>query len=296
MTKAKTTATATATAPAAAPTLDDDLALMYEAQVAELEAPPASEERPSLHLVEPAPEPEPEPVAEPVAAPEVAPLARTCPKCEAQVAALPGVWSEEHGLCKACAAPLLRKEEAAARKAAKTCACGNWKWADKPLCRDCHEKQRAEQEAARLVCPKCGGKKERHHKVCGSCYRAARPAPLSKPNGKGKPARPEGKVDPKVQAKAAARKQGQELLNALRAEKLEDEFPGAKVKRDNPGDPMVTIAFNGDSYTMLDPTRASALAATRKAKAERHAANKRAKAAAARSGSNQNGKSQKKGK
>ena len=124
-------------------TRDEAMDILREANGLCEEA-PASEERPSLHLVTPVPPAVTE--AEPEFAPEVAPLARTCPQCGAQVANLPSVWSEQHNLCKVCAAPRIYKEQAEARKQAKTCACGNWKRADHPLCRDCYEKQRAEQE------------------------------------------------------------------------------------------------------------------------------------------------------
>ncbi len=258
---------------------------------------PASEERPALHLVTPPPAVT---EGEPEFAPDIAPLARTCPQCRSQVANLPSVWSEQHNLCKVCAAPQIYKDQAESRKQAKTCACGNWKRADHPLCRDCYEKQQAEQERQAVTCPKCGKEKERHHRVCGECYRASlpqrpAPAPRLSPKGKanGRPT-PTYKVDPKAQKRAEERtKLGNALLAALRAWKLNDEFPGAEVKRDESGDPMVTIAYDGESYTMLDPARASVLAANRKAKAQQHARNKRERAAAQMAGSGQKGKGKK---
>jgi hypothetical protein len=285
------TAVAATLASALAPR-DEALDILREANGL-CEEVPASEERPALHLVTPPPAVT---EAEPEFAPEIAPLARTCPQCGAQVANLASVWSEQHGLCKVCAAPLLFKEQAEARKQAKTCACGNYKRPDRPLCRDCYEKQSAEQERRAVTCQKCGKEKERHHRVCGECYRASLPQRPA-PKGNGRPEAPTYKVDPKAQARAAARaKLGQALLVALRAWKLEDDFPGAEVKHDDPENPMVTITYKGDSYTMLDASRANVLVENRKAKSERHARNKRERAMAQMFGSDDNGKSKNRGR
>ncbi len=273
--------------------MNESLALMYEAMVGSEEAPPASEERPSLHLVTPPPaviEVEPE------TAPDVAPLAHTCPECNAQVANLPSVWSLKHEKCNRCAYDLICKDEKAERIAARTCACGNWKHEDLPLCRDCYEKAKADREEARkaaeanrLICPKCGEKKdEAYHKVCRSCFTASRPTPAPRPQVRKstRPGTPEYTVSPAVRAKTAARaKLAQELLASLRAGTLEKSFPGAKVTSDTDLSSMLCIAYQGDSYTIKDPCKVSAIAeakveAARKAAID--AAEKAHKAAAER--------------
>jgi len=282
MTKSAT-ATATVSPTTSAPA-DEAMDVLREANGLCEEVPPASEERPSLHLVTLPPPAVTE--VEPEVAPDVAPLSHVCPECNARVADLPSVWSLKHGMCNRCAMPMLRKEEDAARKAAKTCACGNWKREDLPLCRDCHEKAQAETRKAAVTCPKCGGEKERHHRVCPSCYRASlpqRPAPAARTQqvrkgSNGRPV-PEYKVDAAMQAKSAARaKLGQQLLVALRAGTLNENFPGAKATKDEADSAQVCLSYNGESYTLIDQDKVKAIA-ERKAEAAKAAQAAQAEAA-----------------
>ncbi len=256
---------------------DDALAIMREANGLNITE-PAKTDAPILKLVE-----SPVVIEEPASAPDVAPLAHECPKCGALVANI--VWSEKYGLCNSCAGPKLRKDQKAEIIKAKTCSCGNYKHPEAPMCRDCKEQKAAIVEKAATTCPKCGQAKERRHKLCNGCYRAA----LKPNNNNRREIARRQNINPRVQAKAELRKKiGSQLLDALRNMELEAKFPGAKVTRDNENDPMVCIAYQGDSYTVLDQSRAQTLVAMRLKKSARHAENQKAKALEQSKGSSQN--------
>lgn len=56
--------------------------------------------------------------------------------------------------------------------------CGSKMWTGASLCKDCHEKERAEKRAAveGLACPDCGGPKGMYSKRCAKCHaKAGRP-------------------------------------------------------------------------------------------------------------------------
>jgi hypothetical protein len=256
---------------------DEALAIMREANGLN-ETMPVRTNEPVLKLIE-TPVMDEKPA---VSAPDVAPLAHECPKCGALSANI--AWSEKYGLCNTCAAPKLRKEQKAEIIKAKTCSCGNYKHPEAVICRDCKERKQAEVEQSATTCPKCGKTKERRHKLCNTCYRAT-----LKPNDNNKRevARRQN-INPRAQAQAEAHKKiGNQLLEALRNLELEIKFPGAKVTRDNDNDPMVCIAFNGDSYTVLDQSRAQILAENRLKKSARHAENQKTKALEQSKGSSQ---------
>lgn len=264
---------------------ENDLAIMREANgLDEMEAP--KNNAPVLKIVETTVE-----IDEPVTAPDIAPLACKCPKCGALTANMAGVWSEKYGLCNSCAAPKLRKEYKAEMIKAKTCSCGNYKHPEAAICRDCKEQKAAAAEKTATTCPKCGQAKERRHKLCNTCYRAT----LSPNNKNNREIARKQNINPRAQAQAELRKKiGGQLLEALRAMELEAKFPGAKVTRDNENDPMVCIAYNGDSYTILDSSRAQTLIENRRNKSARHAQNKKAKAIEQSKGSGQSNKKSKK--
>jgi hypothetical protein len=162
--------------------VDEAIAILREANGIVEEAPPASEERPSLALVAPVPPAVSEAVvAETTTHATPSPL-RTCKKCEGTVnATIRGAWSDEHNLCSGCARPLVAKARKAAQTAkvearkaftaaAKTCACGNTKSPNFPKCRNCASEER---RVAVTTCV-CGKKKDAtHHKTCGDCHRKA---------------------------------------------------------------------------------------------------------------------------
>ncbi|MDF1496686.1 MAG: hypothetical protein P1P90_01330 [Patescibacteria group bacterium] len=282
MTKSATAATTTVSTTSSAS--DEAMDILREANGLYEKAPPASEERPSLHLLTPPPPPAVSEVKELPEPPRPTVVVHVC-DCGATCADV--AWCHELEMCKTCAALLVRKAE----QKMWFCACGNRKLdKDYDLCVPCHKAllkeqaaERAAAEAAKLVCPKCGGKKdEAYHKMCRSCFTASRPVPAPRPqqarkvNGREVP---KYKVDPRVQAKANARaKLGQELLAAHRAGTLDKSFTGAKATMDKADNAMVCIAYNGESYTLVDPAKVKAIA-ERKAEAAKAAQTAQAEAA-----------------